>query len=141
MIRRLLVVFLVASSLVGCGGADEMPTLSFDGESATYSGPEVLSEMPTTFVLENPTMGMVMFGWAVSSDASITLEDEIAWIDSHGTDEAPPWVEDYGHIGVNFMNDTREESLEVPDGHVMLWAETRGDDAVYPAAYVTVDAG
>jgi hypothetical protein len=141
MIRCLLVVLLVASSFVGCGGEDETPTLSFDGETATYSGPEVLSEMPVAFLLENPTTGMVIFGWSVTNDESITLEDEVAWIESHG-DELPPWAEEeYGHLGVNFMNDTREEAVELPDGHVFLWANTQSDDAVYPAAYVTVDTG
>jgi hypothetical protein len=140
MIGHLLAVLVVASALVGCSGEGERPTLSFDGDSATYSGPDVLSEMPVTFVLENPTTGMVVFGWAVTNDEGITLEDEVAWIESHG-DEVPPWAGDYGHIGVNFMNDTREEAVEVPDGHVLLWANTQSDDAVYPAAYVTVDTG
>jgi PBP1b-binding outer membrane lipoprotein LpoB len=42
MIRRLLAVFLTAVILGGCSGEDATPTLSFDGEAATYSGPDTL---------------------------------------------------------------------------------------------------
>ncbi len=142
MIRRVLVVCLVAVSLIGCSDEGATPTLSFDGEAATYSGPETFSEMPVTFVLENPTTKMVGFGWSLVNDDSVTLDDAVAWVESHAADDVPAWVADYGRVlELNFMNDTREESTTLPEGKVLLWVWSQSDKARYMAAEVTVDTG
>ena len=142
MIRRLCVVLSAALFLVSCSSEDGTPTMSFDGEAATYSGPSVLTEMPMTFVLENPTTKMVTFGWHLVADESVTFDEEVAWMDTHQGDNygIPQWVEEYGGIAdVNFMNDTREESAELPDGTILLWVWDPSGKVMFPAARVTVD--
>lgn len=131
------------------GGEDELapatvtvPTLTFDGTTASYQGPTTFTENPVTFTLENPTDEMVGFGWNVLNDESITLEEEIAWMEAHRgpTYELPTWVEDYGEVSaVSFMGDVREASVELPDGKILLFVWQQSEHILYPAAHITVE--
>lgn len=101
---------------------DPVPTDSFDGQTATYTGPSTFDRNALTFVFDNGTDRMVGLGWNVMNDESITFEDEIAWMDVHRGDsyEIPPWVEEYGGIGTSQRRGTYEATAEIPDGKVLL---------------------
>jgi hypothetical protein len=121
---------------------DTSPTLTFDGTTASYAGPTTFTENSITFTLENPTNEMVAFGWNVMNDESITLEEEIAWMEAHRgpTYEIPPWVEDYGGITpTSFMADVVEATVELPDGKILLYVWQQSDRILYPAAHITVE--
>ena len=53
------------------------PTLTFEGDALTYSGPMTFDERVIT--LENTSDGSAAFAWGLISDDSITLEDEVAY--------------------------------------------------------------
>jgi hypothetical protein len=120
-----------------------LPTISFDGESAAYAGPETFDRTTLTFLLENTSGEMAGLGWNVLDDESITFADEIAWTETHRGDayEIPAWVREYGPI-VNFhTNGTWEGSAEIPEGEVLLYVWQPGPKILYPAAHIRVDTG
>jgi len=120
-----------------------MPTVSFDGETATYTGPETFDRRTLTVVLENTSGDMAGLGWNVMNDESITLAEEIAWMATHrgNTYEIPSWVEQYGGIGRFHQNGTWEGSAEIPDGKVLLYIWQPGPRILSPAAHITIDTG
>jgi hypothetical protein len=79
-------------------GSDGEPTLAFDGTSLTYSGPESLTVGAVTFTLENTSDGPATFAWGLINDDSITLEDEVAWVEAN-PGAVPPWIQTWGEIG------------------------------------------
>lgn len=130
----------IAAWLVFSSGGED-PTLVFDGSTATYSGPDTFEAGEVTFTLENTTREMVRFGWNVTNDESVTLEEEIAWMETHrgSSYEIPPWVEEYGGIGqVAFMDDVQEASVELPEGKILLIVWNPGENVLHPAAHITV---
>lgn len=127
--------------LFGAGGT---PTLSFDGTTATYRGPATFDDNLITFRLENTGSNIALFGWNVMNDESITLEEEIAWMETHRgvTYEIPPWVEEYGRIGMSVWPDEPvERSVEIPNGKGLLYMWDIENRILYPAAHITVSGG
>lgn len=124
-------------------GADAVPTLTFDGETVTYDGPEAFDTGVITFRLDTTARDMIAFGWNVMNDESITLEEEIAWMETHRGPgyEIPPWVEDYGGIGTTTTAWTWEETVELPDGKLLLYVWSAGPRILYPAAHIYIDTG
>jgi hypothetical protein len=122
---------------------DSMPTVSFDGQSATYAGPSTFDTNAITFVFDNNSDRMALLGWNVMNDESITIDEEIAWMDVHRGDDyaIPPWVEDYGQITVSNMNGTLEGTAEIPNGKVLLYVWQQSGKVLYPAAHIIVDTG
>jgi hypothetical protein len=124
-------------------GADSIPTLTFDGETVAYVGPETFDTNVITFRVETTADRMIGFGWNVMNDESITLEEEIAWMETHrgSTYEIPPWVEDYGMIGTITTAWNWEETVELPDGKLLLYVWEPGPKILHPAAHISIDTG
>lgn len=120
---------------------DPVPTVTFDGQTATYTGPASFDDNTITFIFNNDTDRMVGLGWNVMNDESITIDDEIAWMETHRgeTYEIPPWVENYGSIGTTRTGGTQEATVEVPNGKCLLYVWEQGQHILYPAAHITID--
>jgi hypothetical protein len=149
-LRWLWIVALVAVIAVAgivlwfvfSGGAEE-PILTFDGTTATYSGPDTfVAGEEVTFTAENQTSEMVTFGWSRNNDETITLEEEIAWMETHrgSSYEIPPWVEDYGGFTPAFSDDVREGSVVFEAGKGLLWVWDARERIIYPAAHITASS-
>jgi hypothetical protein len=127
--------------------AEAVPTITFDGETATYSGPETFEENLLTFRLENNSDSVrASFGWSLLNDETITMEDQIAWAGTHqGPNYAiPKWVEGYGAIDFAVSpNTVVEESVSVsfPNGKFQLWLHDYRTKIMYPAGQIYVNGG
>ena len=81
----LVAVIVVGGAAVGIAvlitNDTDTPTLSFDGETATYSGPETLEAGATvTVTLENTSDEKATFGMLRLRDEDMTLEEfQAAW--------------------------------------------------------------
>jgi hypothetical protein len=112
-------------------GTDEEPTLTFDGATLTYSGPESLEAGDVTFTLENTSEEEMTFAWGLINDDSITLEDDKAWVEADPSPgSTPPWVATWGEIGRAAPGATVEKrtSLLVGRNDLVAWSpsEPRG---------------
>jgi hypothetical protein len=127
--------------------ADAVPTLTFDGETATYSGPSTFDQNLLTFRLVNNSDSVrASFGWNVMNDETITLEQDIAWMETHRGDNysIPKWVEAWGLIDFTLPPNTVIEesvSVSIPDGKCALYVWDARNQILYPAAHITVNSG
>lgn len=129
--------------------AEAVPTITFDGETATYSGPATFDENLLTFRLENNSDAVrATFSWSLMNDETITMEDHIAWAETHrGPNYAiPKWVEFGAWGAIDFAvppNTVVEESVNVsfPNGKVLLYLWDVGNQIVYPAGHIYVNGG
>ena len=104
--------------------AAEEPTLTFDGTTATYSGPETL-QGDEPFILTNTSEDDIYFAWGLISDDSITVEDELAWIAANPDSKTtPPWLIAWGEIGRVDPGETVERTASLIKG--------RNDLAAFP---------
>lgn len=119
------------------------PTLSFDGNQATYSGAQSFDTNEIAFALENTSGIDIMFGWGISNDLTITLEDDISWLETHrGANYAiPDWVRTYGEIGAVASGVGLEVVANIPDGRALVYAWDPQARISYPAAEIFVDSG
>lgn len=106
-------------------GADEEPTLAFDGTTLTYSGPESLEAGDVTFTLENTSEENVTFAWGLLNDDSITVEDEIAWFEAN-PGSVPPWLETSDLIGEAAPGEVVERVAYLLEGRndLVAWSPT-----------------
>jgi hypothetical protein len=131
-------------------GGDEEPTLTFDGTTVTYSGPETLEAGAVTFTLNNTSEEDIYFAWGLINDDSFTLEDELAWIAANpDTRSTPPWLIAWTEIGQVDPGETVERTTSLIKGKNDLVAlppihrDLRGDmesrnGATYVAAIIEV---
>lgn len=127
--------------------ADAIPTITFDGETASYRGSTTFDENVLTFRLENNSDSVrAAFGWNVMNDETITLEEEIASMETRRGDNSsiPPWVEAYDQIDFYVPpNAVVEESAPetLPSGKGLLYVWDARNRILYPAAHITVGTG
>lgn len=153
-----IVLAMVAAVVVWVmvSGGEEQPTLSFDGTSTTYTGPETLQAGSVTFKLENTSDVTQGFFWARYLDESlmpsddylvamgvepigeegVTLEHEYAWIELHGT--VPPWVDYFMLLPDVEPNTTIEATTELTAGRYVLAAQDLAAQKAYPGAIIEV---
>ena len=103
----LLGLVLVVTAVAACGGCaddsadDQLPSITFDGTTAVYSGPSEVTAYPPgqTFRLVNDSDSSVDFLYApVKPDESegVTEQDAIDWgLSNVGP---PPWVGNAGYF-------------------------------------------
>ena len=140
-----LIVVIVAAGIALAWLAfsgDEEPTVAFDGQTATYSGPTSLAAGEITFTFdatEYDSPNGVMFIVAKVTDDSITLEDlEALAATEPASGPIPPFIGTFE----NFL--VRDEVVEVTytlsEGRWMTSAHTspQDTDRVYPAAILEV---
>ena len=127
--------------------ADTIPTLAFDGEAASYSGPSTFDQNLLTFRLVNNSDSVrIAFGWYLMSDETMTLDEVIAFADRYRGElyGEPPWIEDWNQIDFNVpTNEVVEESApdNVPTGKSLLYAYDFGNRILYPAAFIVIGNG
>jgi hypothetical protein len=120
-------------------GGEGEPTLTFDGTAATYSGPETLEAGDVTFTLENTSGQEMVFAWVLLNDDSITLEDEIAWMEENPDSiEGPPWVETWNRISEVEPGEVVEETSYMFEGRNELGAWNDATDDIYIAVFIDV---
>lgn len=127
-----LVLWLLLS-----GGEGE-PTLTFDGTAVTYSGPETLEAGDVTFTLENTSDEDATFAWGQVIDDSITLEDEIAWMEANPGYEVPPWLGTWADIGWAEPGEVVETATYMFEGRAELTAGNDATGAGYVAVFIDV---
>lgn len=125
--------------------ADTTPTITFDGETASYSGPATFDENELTFRLVNTSDSVrIAFGWYLMSDETMSMDEVIAFAERHRGElyGIPPWIKDWNQIDFNVPpNSVLEESSreQVPTGKCLLYAYSMSDTILYPAAFITVN--
>ena len=90
----LLCAFLIAL-LTGCSSSSKTPeiTLTFDGETCQYDGPNVISPGKVTIILKN-TSDYDLSLWAARMEEGKTWQDMLDYIGTPGASvELPSWAE------------------------------------------------
>lgn len=141
-----LIVVIVAAGIALAWLAfsgDEEPTVTFDGQIATYSGPTSLTAGEITFTFDATEYDSpVMFVVAEVTDDSVTLEDleaEAAARPASGS--IPPFI---GSVETSLVaSEVVEETHVLTGGRWMVSANTSPEDTdrVYPAAILEVTSG
>jgi hypothetical protein len=119
-------------------GGDGEPTLTFDGTAVTYSGPEAVEAGDVTFTLENTSDEDATFAWGLIIDDSITLEDEIAWMEANPDYEIPPWLGTWSDIASAEPGEVVEMTTYMVEGRAELTAWNDATGAGYVAAFIEV---
>lgn len=134
-------VVVVAAGGIGVwllSAGDGEPTLSFDGTSAAYSGPEVLGAGNVLFHIENNSDVVADFLWGRHGEEGITFEQASSWNDPDGA--PPPWVEDGFHLAKDVAPQKATEKLSAmtPGTYeLVVWEVEAGKSHV--AALITVE--
>lgn len=79
-------------------GDDDQPTLSFDGETATYDGPATLDAGEISFMLRNDSDVDIGFVWGRHREEGHTVEEASAFAEAN-PGVPPPWVAEAVDIG------------------------------------------
>lgn len=143
-ILSLIVLIVVAGVVLWLAFAGEgEPTATFDGEVATYSGPDTLEAGSVTFTLDATEYEPeVMFAVARIADDSLTMEDFEALADEYTADEAPPGVFTEFDTSSVVTDEVLEHEFTVSEGRWLLVANTApdGTNRAHPAAILEVTA-
>lgn len=150
--RRLIWVLaaLVAAVVVGLGlwfvasDDDGLPTVTFDGQSATYDGPSTFEAGEVRFEFDASAYERdVVFVIGEIRDDGITYEEIVAWFDENpGGAVIPPFM---GSVEIALAADgdfVLEETYVLQGGmRYLLSAITppEASDRVYPAAIIETE--
>ncbi len=139
-------ILVVAAAAVGIWFlvADEgEPTVTFDGSTATYSGPTSFEAGSITFTLdatEYDFPGGVAFILVPLSDESLTMADLEAIADEYAANEIPPGF-DVVRARIFFVEaEVIETDITLSEGRWGVWANTSPMDTnrAHPAAILDV---
>lgn len=119
--------------------AEAAPTLTFDGEAATYIGPTTLEAGTNTFSLDNTHDTAVDFVKILSTDESLTLEDVRAWGDPNTTGQAA-WFGGREVIGVGMPGVVADYDIALKAGTYGLLVVDPFTGIAYPATVIQVMA-
>ncbi len=112
--RNVLVAALPLLVLTACGSdesADDGPlTLTFDGSSCVYDGPDTLSPGPTEFSFSNETEEIATHAIVHITADDITLEDIQQLSESD-----PEWTGDPGSLGEDAAEIVSGGTTTMPD--------------------------
>lgn len=149
-IRMLWILALIAVVVIGglalwiWLGGEEEPTVTFDGTTATYSGPETLEAGTVTFIFDAAdyeSSRAVAFIIAEMTDESLTMEDLEAYSEINPARDKPPWA---GTLQVWLVSDAIEKDVTLTAGTFSVWASTHlppDEDRAHPAAILEVTGG
>ena len=120
---------------------DGEPTATFDGEIASYSGPESFEAGNVTFTFDATEYGdRVTFVVARMSDESLTMAD----LEAYAADNPGSQVADFvATSNVTYVNDeVVEKEIALTEGTWSVWANTAPDDTNegHPAVIFEVTA-
>lgn len=147
---RMLWILLLLALVVVAGlalwiwfGDEGEPSATFDGEVATYSGPESLETGTVTFTFDASAYEGergVAFIIAEMLDDSLTMADLEAYAEVNPARDKPPWL---GRLEVSFVTDVIEKDVTLTAGTYSVWANTAPTDGdrAHPAAILEVTGG
>jgi hypothetical protein len=148
--RMLWMIALIVVLIIALGVAvwflvsdDGTPTARFDGEVATYDGPDTLEAGSVTVTLDATEYEPeVMFAVAHIVDDNLTMEDFEALADEYTADEAPPGVFTEFDTSSVVTDEVLEHEFTLTEGRWLLVASTApdGTNRVHPAAILEVTA-
>ena len=131
-----VVLWLVISN------GDEEPAITFDGTTATYSGPTTLEAGAITFSLTNTHENAMDFGRTISTDPDLTLEEVKAWLEANpNPEEDSPWFGGYDYLGIVMTGQTIDWDTTFPEGTYVLLMLDQFTHIPYPASVIDVTAG
>ena len=125
----------VGVSMLASSDSDDRPTLTWDGEAATYQGPDTLEAGEVTLVLKNDSDRDVGFVWGHHVEEGHTMQETLDWVTEHPS-SPPPWVGQTADIGPMVEPQTTvERTTTIPPGPTDLLA---WDGTAHPATIILV---
>ncbi|MDH3731500.1 MAG: hypothetical protein OES13_10340 [Acidimicrobiia bacterium] len=145
--RLLWTLALIAVvAIVGIGlwfvlAGDDVPKVTFDGETATYSGPTSFEAGTVTFTFDATDYDTEVAFVAVHivSDDAMTMADFEAYAAENSARSAPPWAGVY-HINYVTPDEAVNKELRLTEGTWLVVVSTAPNDSdtVFPAALIEV---
>ncbi len=140
----LVVVLVVAAGGVwwALSADDGSPTVTFDGELATYDGPAILDAGEITWTIDasayEPGAALIV---AELRDESLTLADLEQWATENEASVGPPFIGSLWMTLATYGDRIVDEVHRLEPGIYSVWVNTAPNDTdrAYPVAIIEVE--